>query len=146
VADADAVVDERLARARGIPRVHVRRADFQLEGRRHAVLRLEVIILRLVRVLVQVNEAGRDDQPAGIHHCAPAQRRLRHGPNHAVADANVTDGVELGFGVEDAAAGEDEVEVLGGDGAQQQAKEREAGEADRVACCVLREHGWKSWA
>jgi hypothetical protein len=69
-----AVVDERLPLARGVERRHVGRADFEFERRRDAIERVEAVVLVVLPMHMQVDEARRDDQPLGVDHLLPLQR------------------------------------------------------------------------
>jgi hypothetical protein len=63
-----------------------------------------------VGVLVEVDEPGGDDQAAGIDLDAAAEGGGADRPDLAAGEADVADGVEAAFGVEDAAVAEDDVE------------------------------------
>ena len=77
VADGRAVVEERLALARSIPVVHRHRAAFELERRRDAVARLELVAFEGLRVGVRVDEPRRDDEARRrrLWTCRPAAWR-----------------------------------------------------------------------
>ena len=60
----DAVVHDLPAVARRVPRRDVAGADLQLERGRDAVAHHHAVRLFLLPVLVQVDEAGRDDEVA----------------------------------------------------------------------------------
>jgi hypothetical protein len=64
-------------------------------------------------VLVQVDEAGGDDQARGMDDSASGQGSGGDACDFAVTDADVANGVEAGFGVDDAAAFEDQIVLLG---------------------------------
>ena len=66
VTNADAEIDGGLALAQLVPRVHIRRADFQFEGRGDAVHRLERVILWALAVLMQVHKARGHDEALGV--------------------------------------------------------------------------------
>src|SRR6267143_2002451 len=61
VADADAIVDALAGTALAVPGVDVRRAELELERRRHAVERVVAVGLGRLSVRVDINEAGRVD-------------------------------------------------------------------------------------
>ena len=62
VARAYAKVDETFAFTLGIPGVHVIGADFEFERSCHAVVSLKLVIPWLLGMLVEIDEAWRDDQ------------------------------------------------------------------------------------
>jgi hypothetical protein len=61
-------------------------------------------------VLVEVDEAGRDGEAPGVDLRPPAKRPGGDRLDLAAGEADVADGVEAAFRVEDAAAAQDEVE------------------------------------
>ena len=62
-----------------------------------------------MRVPMNVDEARRDDQSAGVDGLASGQRRGADLGDAIAANADVTDGIEPGFRVDDAAAGNHEI-------------------------------------
>src|SRR6185503_6636528 len=109
VSDGGAVVDQRLALTRAVPRGDGRDADLHLERGGDAVAGLEAVVLGGLAVRVEVDEAGSDDQALGVDGLAAAQRAGGHGSDLSGADADVADSVEIGGGVHDAAVGDYEV-------------------------------------
>lgn len=61
-------------------------------------------------MLVKVDEPGGDDEAAGVDLEAAAEGVGADRPDLAAGEADVADGVEAAFGIEDAAAPEDDVE------------------------------------
>jgi hypothetical protein len=112
VPDAHRKVDRGLPFARRVPRVDIGRADLEFGHRRHAVLRLQRIVGRRLRVLVQVDEPRRHHVSAGVDRRRSVERRFRDRADHAAADADVAHGIETRLGIHHAAAAQDEVEVL----------------------------------
>ena len=53
---------------------------------------------------MEIDEAGRHHQTGGIDHPVALQGSGRHHRDPAVLDPDVTDRIEVGFGVDDAAA------------------------------------------
>ena len=112
VAGGGAVVDERVSLL-GIQKLgDVGCADFHFERGGHAVEGLDALAGKILAVLVQVDEAGRDDEAGGVDDAASAERGGGDAGDFAVANADVADGVEAGFGVDDAAAFEDDIVLL----------------------------------
>ena len=114
VADADAVVQGGRAGTAGVPRVEIGGADFEFEDGGVAVEGFEAVIGGVLAVLVEVDEAGGEGESTGVEGGAAGEGFGGEGGDAAVADADVAEGVEAGFGVEDAGVEEDEVVVLGG--------------------------------
>ena len=106
------MMNERLARAGRIPRVHVSRADFQFKHRGDPVLRLQGIILQLLPMLVQVNEPRHNHQPGNIHCRASGQRLLGQRTDDSAADADVPHRIQLGFRINHPTVVQHEVEIL----------------------------------
>ena len=63
-----AEVHERLALSQLQEGGDLRHADLELEGRRDAVLHLEPVVLGVLAVLVQVDEAGSHDEALRVEH------------------------------------------------------------------------------
>ena len=76
---------------------HVRHADFQFERGGHAVQGFHALALEVLSVLVEIDEAGSDDQAARADHPLPAQRIGGNASDLAAGDADVADGVETRF-------------------------------------------------
>ena len=72
MADADAIVDHLAATAFRIPARHIRRAELELQRRRQAVERVVPIRLGCLSMGVDVDEAGRDDEPPRVDRVAAA--------------------------------------------------------------------------
>jgi hypothetical protein len=60
---------------------------------------------------MQVDEAGRGDQPGRVEHLPTRQPSLGRESNSSVANANVAHSIETRFRVDDASAVGDEVEL-----------------------------------
>ena len=106
------MVDELSGRALRVPPVDIRRADFQLERRRHAIQRLEAIAFAVLAVRVQIDEAGRHDFACGVDGRAARQSIRGDRRDASGVDADVPDTVEAGLGIDDAAASDHELEGL----------------------------------
>ena len=63
-------------------------------------------------MLVQVDEAGRDDVTGGVDDARAGERRLGDRRDRAAADADVAHGVEARLGIHHPAVGDDEVVAL----------------------------------
>ena len=109
VADRCAVVDERLPFPRFVELGNVLRSDLELERGGHAVEREDAIVLVILPVCVEVDEARRDDEAFGVDRRLAGDRRGRDRFDLAVADADESRRVETGLGVEHAAIGDDDV-------------------------------------
>ena len=90
----------------------VGRANFHFQRRRYAVERFDALAVEFLAVLVQIDEAGSDDEAGGVDDAASAERGGGDAGDFSIADADVADGVEGGFGVHDAAAFEHEIVLL----------------------------------
>ena len=88
---------------------HVGDSDLELERRRHAVERLEPVVLRILAVRVEVDEARRDHEARGVEHGRAPQRLLRNGRDAAARNPDVADRVETGLGVHDPASLKDDL-------------------------------------
>src|SRR5579883_3049847 len=113
VANADAVVDEGVTFTFGIPIVDVIGANFEFERSGDAVVSLEFVIARLLTMFVEVDEAWGDDEAVSVDGSLALERGFGDDGDFAVADANVADGVAAGFGIHDAATGDDDVVEIG---------------------------------
>ena len=121
-----AVVDQRVPFLGREKLSDVGRADFHFQRRGHAVERLHALALDLLAVLMQIDEAGSDDQSRRVDDAAAGEWFGGDARDLSVADADVAYGVEAGLGVHDAAAFEDEVVLLGG----QESWEQQESEAE----------------
>ncbi len=110
MADRRAVMNDGLPFARGEPRGDGVDANLHLERGRDAVLRLEAVTDRVLTVRVEVDEAGRHDEPGSIHHDRSLERSFADRDDGAPFDAHVPHGVEPGFRVHHPAALEDDLD------------------------------------
>ena len=93
---------------------NIGRADFEFEGGSDAVEGFDALAPEVLAMLVEIDEAGCDDETF-YGDCSLSWERVGGDPgNFAVEDGDIADGVEIGFGVHDAAAFEDQVVLLGG--------------------------------
>ena len=104
-----AIVDERVALARSVPRRHGVTADLELEGGRDPVVGVIAIALRVLPVGVEIDEPGSDDEALHVERF-PSGGDLR-GQRHdsAAQDPHIAGRVEARLGVEHASPHEDEV-------------------------------------
>ncbi len=70
MAGGSAVVNERVPFLRLQKLGHVGRANLHFERRGHAVERFDALAGKLLAVLVQVDEAGSDDEASGVDDAA----------------------------------------------------------------------------
>ena len=110
VADARAEVDRRLPRALRVPRIDIRRADFEFERRGNAVGGLSHVVGGRLAVLVEVDEAGSDHEAARVDRRAALERRRADHADDASGDTDVPNGVRVRLGIHHAAIGDDEIE------------------------------------
>jgi hypothetical protein len=110
VADAGAVVDGRFSRSLAVPRVDVAGADLELQRSRHAVGRFPHVIGRRLPMLMEIDEAGRDDQPARVDRRAALKRASADGADDATADPNGSNGVRIGLRINDTSVSDHEIE------------------------------------
>src|SRR5260370_2668124 len=104
VADADAIVDSLAGTSLAVPGSDIRRAELELERRRHAVQRIEPICLGRLSVSVKVDEARGDDEAARVD-CVPAAYGLgRDDGDSPPHEAAIADRIELGGRIHDVAA------------------------------------------
>ena len=89
-------------------------ADFHFQSGGYAVEGLDALAGEPLAVLVQVNESGSHHQASDVDRTAPAQRSRGDAGDLAIADADVAHRVERGFGIDDAAAFQHEIVLLGG--------------------------------
>ena len=80
VADAHAVVHDLAAIARRVPLGDVAGADLELERGGHAVAHHQPVRFLLLPVLVQVDEAGGDDETRGVDDARAGEWRRRRSP------------------------------------------------------------------
>ena len=113
VAHRDPVVDERRAAAARVPVADRKGANLELERRRHAVLRLVAAAHGVLPVRVQVDEPGRHDQPGGVDDRPALQRRFGERRHGAVADPDVSHGIEPALRIDDPPAGDHQVVRFG---------------------------------
>jgi hypothetical protein len=125
VSDGHAVVDELSGRTLTIPAVDIAGADFQLEDARHAVESRVAVVLRVLAVPVQVDEAGRHHEPARLDPAIPLQRRRVDGDDLPCADADVPHRVEARLGIQDAPVRDDEVQLLRLCGGERQGEQKD---------------------
>src|SRR6185369_3332244 len=107
VADAGAEIDQRLPFPGGIPLRYVCYTRFQFQGRRDAIVRLELIVAGLLAMFVEIDEAGSDDQPLRVDGSLAGQRLFRNRCDFSSAQSDVAIGIEAGFGIHYAAVGND---------------------------------------
>ena len=109
VADRHAVVDDLPALARRVPRGHVAGAHFELEGRGDAVAHHHPVRLFLLPVLVQIDEARRDDVAGRVDDAGTGERRFGDRLDRPAADADMPYSVEARFRIHHAAVGDHQV-------------------------------------
>src|SRR5579862_662050 len=135
VTHAGAIVDERMAFALGVPGIDVGDAGFEFEGGGDTVVGLEFVVAGFLPVLVQVNEAGSNDESVSVDGLPALERGACDGDNFSLEDADVADGVETGFGIHDMAAGDYNIEVISLGSRRKLGAQREACEQSRQAQC-----------
>ena len=74
VAGGGAVVDQRAARLSLQERRDIRHTDLHFQRRGDAIEGLQAAARDILCVLVQVDEAGRDDQTLGVKHALAGER------------------------------------------------------------------------
>jgi hypothetical protein len=114
MAGGGAVVNERVPFLHREKLRNVGRADFHFQRGGYAVEGFDALAGEVLAVLMEIDEAGCDDQAGGVDDAASADRGVGDAGDFAVADADVADRVEVSLGVEDAAAFEDEIVLLRG--------------------------------
>ena len=112
VADGCAVVDEGLGLALIVKGVHIGHAHFELERGGHAIHGFGAVVLGVLAVRVEIDEAGGDHQAGGVDRGAACERGGGDGLDLARGDAKLADGVEAGFRIDDAAVADDEIVLL----------------------------------
>jgi hypothetical protein len=95
VTNADAVVDSLAGTSLAIPRVDIRRSNLELERCRHAIERSVPVDLRCLSMIVQVDEARRDDKPARVDRVSPLDGFSVIIATRPVEDPDVGDRVEI---------------------------------------------------
>ena len=100
MSDARAEVDGCAARALGVPSVHVARADLEFQRGRNPVARLNLVVLGVLAVRVQVDEAGRDDHARRVNRLVAVKMGVRNRHNASVGHADVSDRVESRFRID----------------------------------------------
>lgn len=145
MARADAEVDQAGRAHHAVPRIHVGRADLELECARHAVARGVAIAVVADGVPVEIDEARTDDQPLGLDRVAAGQRRHADRGDAITADADVTDGIKAGFRVDDPPSGNHQVEIrrLGGD-TRHEGKGQQGGACESVDHHAMLRRGARS--
>ena len=78
---------------------NIRRTDLQLKRRSYAVQRLDPLACHILAVLVQIDEARSNNQPAGMNHPPSAQRLRRNANNLPIAYADVARRIQPGLGI-----------------------------------------------
>src|SRR5260370_41081492 len=78
MSDGYTEVDQRFSFPPRIPLINIRRADFELQRCRDPVMGLELVVSRLLSVLVQVDEAGRDYKSLRINRLLAFERTARN--------------------------------------------------------------------
>ena len=99
MSDARAVVHDLATLALTIESRDVAAAHLELEPRRDPVVRHEAVGLVALAVLMQVDEAGRDDEARHVDDPLTGERLLRYGLDFPAPDAHVADSVQPGLGV-----------------------------------------------
>ncbi len=83
---------------------HVGRANLQFQRGGHTVHRLQAVACGGLVVLVEINEAGSDDEAGRVNDSRSSQRPLADGGDLVAANTHVADSVQRGLGVDDASA------------------------------------------
>src|SRR5260370_23114706 len=104
VADADAIVDSLAGTSLAVPGSDIRRAELELERRRHAVQRIEPICVARLSVSGKAHQARGDDEAARVD-CVPAAYGLgRDDGASSAQQPDIADRIELGGRIHDLAA------------------------------------------
>jgi hypothetical protein len=103
-AGSGAVVDQRAAVLLLQERGDIRHTDFHFQRRRDAIESLQAAARDILRVLVQVDEAGCDDEALGVQHAFAGQGFRGDAHDPALSDADVADGIDSGFRIHHAPA------------------------------------------
>ena len=88
-------------------------SNLQLHRRRHPVPRLIPTALGILPVRVQIDEAGRHDETAGVEHLMRLGRVDTDRHDHAIPHGDVQDGVETALRIHDPATGDQQVDRPG---------------------------------
>src|SRR5215471_1644999 len=110
VPDADTVVDARLSGKARVPSVDVSRAHLHFQRSCYSVSCLNGVVLRILAVLVKINEAWRDDQSMSVDGLFAPQNLVADFHDFAAANSNVSNGVKTGLGIHRATAKDHYVE------------------------------------
>ena len=101
-----------ISRAGPIMRYHASTsvgADLELEHAGHAVTRRVPVTRVAMRVAVEVDEPGTDDRPRASMVSRPCSGSGADSDDPVAADADVPHGIQAGLGIDDPAAGDDEI-------------------------------------
>jgi len=90
---ADSEVDQAFAFAVSVPTIDVVGADLQFEGCSHTVVCLKLITARILSMLMQIDEAGRDDEAGSVKGGPPPQRLGGDGDDLSAIHSNVSDAI-----------------------------------------------------
>src|SRR5687768_16603357 len=101
--DGDAVVDQCFTGALRVPAIDIFSPNLELERRRHTIERKQAIVLAVLPVRVQIDEAGCHDLTAGFEHSRAPQWGCADRGDLAAADAHPADGVQTRFRIDHAA-------------------------------------------
>jgi len=107
------MIDQRISFARGVPSCDIGCAHFEFKSTGDAVARLEGIRFRILPVLVQIDEAGSDDETFRIDSCPAAQGLRRNRTDFISVDSDPSDCVKTCFGIDHPTVGDDKVVRLG---------------------------------
>src|SRR5687768_8202523 len=105
----DTVVDQHLPLSLSVPTIHVARSDFQLQRRSHAIHGLETIVFFVLTMLMEIDEARRNDEAFRIDDSAAYQFGSRDRFDGPAGDTNVAHGVESRFGIDHSAIKNDDI-------------------------------------
>ena len=97
VTHAGAIVDKCFVLPLSIPTVNICHADFQFQRRGHAVAGLRPVVLVILAVLVQIDEAGCNHKTLGIDRLPPLQCRAADSSNFATADSHIAHRIQSRF-------------------------------------------------
>ena len=90
----------------------LRDANFEFQSGSDAVHRLKSVCVGRLRMLVQIDEAGRDDQVFRVDFQLASQRTRGDGGDLPAVDADAAHGVEAGFGIHHASVLENNIVSL----------------------------------
>src|SRR6266536_1287411 len=96
-------------------RSDVRGAYFHFESSGHAVEGLHSLAGQILAVLVQVDEAGSNDEATRVNDVSPTEWGGGDAGDLSVANAYVPHSVQRSLGVDEAAAFQDEIVLLSDD-------------------------------